>query len=75
MMLVSGSCDKSARIWRVSDGAQIDSLTGIARDVLSVDWNEDGTRLVCGMDSGRVMAWRMKKDGRGEEEPYLVIGS
>ncbi len=54
---------------------ELESLEGIQSWVASVDWNEEGNRLVCGMGDGSVRMWRMRKDGRAEHcGPEVVIG-
>ncbi len=75
MVLASGSDDGTVRVWRVMDKVELDSLQGIQDDVNSVDWNEDGSRLVCGMGDGSLRVWGMRKDGKAEHcGPEMVIG-
>ena len=46
--IVSGSHDKSVRVWAASTGAELRRLNGHTRRVDSVAFSSDGTRIVSG---------------------------
>ncbi|NDD57575.1 MAG: hypothetical protein EBZ44_07715, partial [Verrucomicrobia bacterium] len=46
--IVSGSGDKSIRIWDATSGTQIHQLDGHSSDVRSVSFSPDGTKIVSG---------------------------
>ena len=55
--IVSGSCDKSVRIWDASMGALLTTLNGHTDAVNSVTFSSDGTRIVSGSWDNSVRVW------------------
>jgi len=55
--VVTASDDKTARIWRVSDGRALHVLRGHAGLVWSADWSSDGARVVTAGNDGTVRIW------------------
>jgi len=55
--IVSGSYDKSVRVWDASTGAELKLLNGHTRAVNSVAFSPDGTRIVSGSDDKSVRVW------------------
>ncbi len=55
--LVSGSEDKTARVWKVDGGQQVQELEGHTADVYSVAWSHDGKYIVSGSGDTTVRVW------------------
>jgi WD40 repeat protein len=54
---VSGSKDKTVRLWDVASGAHLNTLEGHATSVNSVAFSPDGTRVVSGSKDNTVRLW------------------
>ena len=52
--IVSGSYDKSVRVWDASTGAELQQLNGHTGWVNSVAFSHDGFRIVSGSDDKSV---------------------
>ena len=55
--VVSGSGDKTVRVWEVATGTEIVKLEGHTNTVMSVTWSPDGTRVVSGSLDKTVRVW------------------
>ena len=55
--IVSGSYDKSVRIWNASTGALLTTLNGHTDYITSVTFSSDGTRIVSGSWDKSVRIW------------------
>ena len=55
--VVSGSEDKTVRIWDASTGEEVQRLEGHSGEVSSVAFSMDGTRVVSGSDDKTVRIW------------------
>tara|TARA_B110000858_G_scaffold77533_2_gene89892 strand:- start:163 stop:894 length:732 start_codon:yes stop_codon:yes gene_type:complete len=55
--IVSGSVDKTVRVWDSNTGALIRTLTGHTRPVMSVSFSPDGSRIVSGSSDDTVRVW------------------
>ena len=55
--IVSGSLDKSVRVWDASTGVELKELRGHTSLVFSVVFSSDGTRIVSGSDDKSVRVW------------------
>jgi WD40 repeat protein len=55
--IVSGSSDKSVRVWDASTGAELKVLNGHTSAVYSVAFSPDGTRIVSGSSDNSVRVW------------------
>ena len=55
--IVSGSEDKSVRVWDASTGAELKVLNGHTDSVLSAAFSSDGTRVVSGSWDKSVRVW------------------
>jgi WD40 repeat protein len=55
--IVSGSDDRTVRIWDADSGTELRTLKGHTRLVLSVAFSPDGTRIVSGSDDNTVRVW------------------
>src|SRR5262249_19717739 len=76
--LVTGSLDRTARVWDAQTGAEILTLQGHTGAVLSASFSPDGSRLVTGSDDRTARVWdaRAGADGlppRGHTEPVLSV--
>jgi WD40 repeat protein len=58
--VVSGSCDKTVRIWDVQSTKQITLLQGHHKEVLSVSFSPDGTLVASGAADGTMWVWDMQ---------------
>jgi WD40 repeat protein len=58
-LLASGSLDNTIKLWRVSDGASVRTLTGHMEDVLSVAFSPDGALLASGGGDRTIRIWRV----------------
>ncbi|MDW8029965.1 MAG: hypothetical protein RMK94_16420, partial [Armatimonadota bacterium] len=58
-ILASGSSDRTVKLWRVSDGSEIRTLSGHTGGVLSVSFSPDGQILASGSWDGTVKLWRV----------------
>jgi WD40 repeat protein len=56
MQIVSGSFDKSVRVWDASTGVELKVLKGHTKWVNSVAFSSDGMQIVSGSD-GSVRVW------------------
>merc|ERR1711916_33197 len=66
--VVSGSSDKTIRIWDVETGMEEKRLEGHSDHVSSVAWSADGRRVVSGSDDGTIRIWDVET---GVEEKRL----
>ncbi|MEW6070642.1 MAG: WD40 repeat domain-containing protein [Candidatus Thermoplasmatota archaeon] len=55
--LATASSDKSIKIWEVSSGIVIATLSGHTECVRSVEWSPDGTKLASSADDGIIKIW------------------
>jgi len=55
--LVSGSADRTIRLWDVSTGECLETLSGHSNWVMSVAFSPDGTRLVSGSADRTIKLW------------------
>ncbi len=65
-LLVSGSQDKSVRIWSVSTATLLATLSGHADDVLRVAVNRQGTLIASVSWDGTVRLWGVPHESDGE---------
>ncbi|KAF5337789.1 hypothetical protein D9758_016297 [Tetrapyrgos nigripes] len=66
--VVSGSDDKTIRIWNVETGEEEKKLEGHSRLVRSVAFSADGQRVVSGSEDKTIRIWNVET---GEEEKKL----
>ncbi|BCW97388.1 MAG: hypothetical protein KatS3mg024_0215 [Armatimonadota bacterium] len=57
--LASGSSDSTIKLWRVSDGKLLQTLTGHANGVWSVAFSPDGQTLASGGFDNTIRLWRV----------------
>ena len=57
--LASESFDKTIRVWRVSSGERIKTLTGHSDSVRSVVFSPDGEYLASGSGDNTIGVWRV----------------
>ena len=55
--IVSGSSDKTVRVWDAESGAELAVLRGHEECVRSVTYSSDGRRIVSGSDDNTVRVW------------------
>jgi WD40 repeat protein len=55
--IVSGSGDKTIKIWGSSTGIMLTTLIGHSEIVFSVAWSHDGSKIVSGSDDKTVRIW------------------
>jgi WD40 repeat protein len=58
-LLASASDDGTVKIWRVSDGALLDTLTGHYKEVTSVAFSHNGEMLASGSMDRSINLWRV----------------
>jgi WD40 repeat protein len=56
-MLVSGSYDETIKIWNLSTGKEVHTLTGHKAEVNSVALSADGQMLVSGSTDTTIKVW------------------
>jgi WD40 repeat protein len=61
MVLASGSDDHTIKLWRVTDGQLLETLTGSSEAVLSVAFSPDGRLLASGSSDGTIRLWSMRQ--------------
>ena len=66
--IVSGSDDKSVRVWDASTGAELKVLNGHTDLVLSAAFSTDGTRIVSGSSDNSVRVWDRSEERRVGKE-------
>ena len=59
--IVSGSDDKTVRLWDIETGKEIRRLQGHTDDVNSVAISADGQTIVSGSSDGEIKIWDFKK--------------
>ena len=64
MRIVSGSWDRSVRVWDTKTGEQLRELQGHTGWVNSVSFSSDGNRIVSGSDDKSVRVWDAKTGKR-----------
>jgi WD40 repeat protein len=64
--IVSGSADKTAKVWDAWTGQEKLSLTGHTSVVTSVAYSPDGQRIVSGSNDTTVKVWDAQT---GQENP------
>ncbi|KAJ7830277.1 WD40 repeat-like protein [Mycena leptocephala] len=60
---ISGSEDKTVRIWEVPTGKQMHQLDGHEGGVNSVAFSQDGSRVISGSNDNSVRIWRLLQLG------------
>ncbi|PAV22983.1 WD40 domain containing protein [Pyrrhoderma noxium] len=55
--LVSGSSDRTVRIWNPATGDLLSTLNGHSRQVSSVAYSFDGSRIVSGSNDNTILVW------------------
>lgn len=68
--LVSGSADKTIKLWEVKSGREIRSFTGHTASINSVAFSPDGTRIVSASEDETVRLW----DARTGSETFKLPG-
>ena len=58
-LLVSGSWDKTVRIWEVGTGRMLQTLSGYDHAVYSVALDPRGRWLASGSEDGTIKLWRL----------------
>jgi WD40 repeat protein len=71
-ILASCSDDKTIKIWDITSGSCLSTLTGHSGWVLSVAFSKDGTRLVSGSADKTVKIWSVGSAGTFECESTLT---
>ena len=57
--VVSGSSDKTIKVWNVATGRLEQTLNGHTNWVLSVAFNNDGTKVVSGSSDNTIKVWNV----------------
>jgi WD40 repeat protein len=60
--LVSGSSDRTARLWNVETGAELRRFAGHAGGLFSVGFSPDGRRVITGSIDGTALLWDVDID-------------
>ena len=58
-LIASGSWDHTIKLWRVSDGALVATLTGHTWEVYSVAFSPDGSLIASGSEDATIRLWRV----------------
>jgi WD40 repeat protein len=61
--LISGSKDGTVKVWQVSDGSLVRTLSGHSKPVVTVALSPDGRFIASGSEDSTVRVWRMA-DGK-----------
>jgi len=83
-VLVTGSWDKTVKLWDLSTSTCLSTMTGHFDRVNSVCWNNDGTKLASGSDDSTVKIWNpatgeclwtVNVDGRVDSIDFAPCGN
>jgi WD40 repeat protein len=55
--IVSGSYDKTIKIWNGKTGELLETLEGHPKGVVSVSWNHDSSKILSGSEDGTINIW------------------
>ena len=58
-ILAAAGDDRTVRLWRISDGSLVRTLTGPRQPVVSMAWAPDGQTLAAGATDGVVRLWHV----------------
>jgi WD40 repeat protein len=59
LWLVSGSWDKTIKIWEVETGREVQTLVGHDHPIYSVAFDSRGRWLAAGSEDGTIELWRL----------------
>jgi hypothetical protein len=62
-LLISGSADKTVRVWNADNGAAVKTLSGLTDQVFALALSPDGTQVAAGSYNGEVAVWTLA-DGK-----------
>ena len=68
-VVVSGSGDKTARVWSTQNGGELACLRGLAAPVSAVAFMRNGQRVTLGTGNGEVGVWNWR-----ESKEFVVTG-
>ena len=69
-MVATGSMDSTAKLWDVSKGAELCSLMGHTAEIVSLNFNTDGDKIITGSFDHTTKVWDVHT---GEE--FLALPS
>jgi len=58
--LISGSYDKTIKIWDMNTGLCVNTLNGHSESIWSIALTPDGTRIVSGSEDKSVKIWSLQ---------------
>ena len=69
----TGSMDSTAKLWNVETGQLVASLEGHTAEIVSLNFSQDGDKLLTGSFDNSAKLWSALEDGQGAQRPGTCL--